>query len=485
MTRGRRVCAAALSALCLAGAASAGESEDEAELAPYQMVRSLQLVQDRIADGDHAALPMQKKLLEMIDQRFRKTRSEDFIDERNYEALLVYAMSGGNPTTINTLLAKLHLKETNRALGTGIVYYLEGDVPGARGALDPVDPMTLTPELGAFFALVKGSIFAMEDPVMAVRMYDEARLLGPGTLVEEAALRRTIGLAGHGVDAARFLSASGQYVRRFLRSPYASQFADSLVAGIVALNQTIDLDGLDEVITRMDAEQQKVVYLRLARRAAIDGLPGLAEYASGKADAVVMDIADPTSDPRAALYSGLANLTSETVDQVLPKLRAIDPSLLSESDRKLLEAAEAVATGVTSPPPEPIVDALPADGKKGDEAVENAGTAPEDGLPEAEPIETAEPTPPGEPAAQADAAGEAEAAAEGQPATAQHKPTEAGAAAATEPAAAGADGAAAGGVADGVAGEAPPIDADPTAAIVDDARKKLDEIDKLLKETAQ
>ena len=39
---------------------------------PYQMVRSLQLVQDRIAGGDHAALPMQRKLLEMIDARFAR-----------------------------------------------------------------------------------------------------------------------------------------------------------------------------------------------------------------------------------------------------------------------------------------------------------------------------------------------------------------------------------------------------------------------------
>ena len=36
------------------------------------MVRSLQLVQDRIASGDDAALPMQRKLLEMIDKRLRE-----------------------------------------------------------------------------------------------------------------------------------------------------------------------------------------------------------------------------------------------------------------------------------------------------------------------------------------------------------------------------------------------------------------------------
>ena len=93
------------------------------------MVRSLQLVQDRIAAGDHAALPMQRKLLEMVDERFRDANSHDFVDERNYQAMLVYAMSGGNPATID-LLAKLHLDETDRALGTGILGYLRGDRRG-------------------------------------------------------------------------------------------------------------------------------------------------------------------------------------------------------------------------------------------------------------------------------------------------------------------------------------------------------------------
>ena len=44
------------------------------QLQPFQMVRSLELVQDRIAGGDHAALPMQRKLLEMIDARFAQGR---------------------------------------------------------------------------------------------------------------------------------------------------------------------------------------------------------------------------------------------------------------------------------------------------------------------------------------------------------------------------------------------------------------------------
>ena len=89
-----------------------------------------------------------------------------------------------------------------------------------------------------------------------------------------------------------FLFSCSQYVRRFLQSPYASQFADAFVAGVVALHENIDLAEVDEIVAGMEPEQQKVIYLRLARRAAIEGIPELTEYASAKADAVKIDGVD-------------------------------------------------------------------------------------------------------------------------------------------------------------------------------------------------
>ena len=108
-----------------------------------------------------------------------------------------------------------------------------------------------------------------------------------------------------------FLFSCSQYVRRFLQSPYASQFADAFVAGVVALHKNIDLAAIDEIVAGMEPEQQKVIYLRLARRAAIEGIPELTEYASAKADAVKIDGVVPGNDPRALLYSSLAAITSE------------------------------------------------------------------------------------------------------------------------------------------------------------------------------
>lgn len=457
----RRIGRIVLAALCLAGPAGAALAAEGTELQPYQMVRSLQLVQDRIASGDHAALPMQRKLLEMIDRRFRGAATSEFSDKRNFTSLLVYAMSGGNPATIGTLLDELPIDGADRELGYGILNYLSGNPGAARSQLRAIDPMSLSPEIGAFLALVRGSIMASEDQAGALAMFDDARLLGTGTLVEEAALRRSLPLAAQTLDAPRFLLAGSQYVRRFLQSPYASQFADGFVAGVVALHGRIELPQVDEIVVRMDPERRRVIYLRLARRAAIDGLQDLAEYASARADEIGAAGAGEEADPRSLLYSSLATVTSDTVDDVLARLRGIDKSRLSESDRQLLAAAEAIGRGVTAPPPTPRPQPAaerplgPPDDGREPAATELPGsqatdTQPEGELPVAEPLDG-----PSAGAARAETAAPAPAAADAAPSAPP------GAAAAA------------------------PAEAEPALPIVADTRKKLDEVDELLKDTAQ
>ena len=63
----------------------------------------------------------------------------------------------------------------------------------------------------------------------------------------------------------------------------------------------------------MEPEQEKVIYLRIARRAAIDGLTELAAFAASRAEGM-------EDDPRAELYSSLSYVTSGTVKEVLGKL---------------------------------------------------------------------------------------------------------------------------------------------------------------------
>ncbi|TPM00698.1 chemotaxis protein MotC [Mesorhizobium sp. B2-3-10] len=344
--------------LLAAACPSAGLAQDT--LQPYQLVRSLQLVQDRIAAGDHAAMPMQAKLLEMTDARLRAADAEDFKDPKNFRALLVYGMSGGNPVTVEAAVSRAASDPRNLAMAKGVIDYLNGRPGEAIEALRPINPMTLPGDLGAFLALVKGSLLATDQPAAALTLLDEAKLLSPGTLVEEAALRRSVGIAVTQGDAARFALASTQYVERYLYSPYASQFADSFVSGVIALHMSISQDKLADITSMMDPEREKVIYLRIARRAAIDGMSDLSAFASARAEQG-RDGNTNQDDPRALLYSSLSTVTSDTIEDVRTKLGKIDRSKLSDGDRALLDAAQAIAGEVVAPPASlPVANPAPA-----------------------------------------------------------------------------------------------------------------------------
>jgi len=348
-----------LAGLLAIGAAFPAVADDvPAGLQPYQIVRSLELVQDRLAGGDHASQPMQRKLLEMIDARFATREGSRFENELNRRALLVYAMSGGNPVTVEAALARLGRDDPSRKLGESILFYVNGKPKQAIDAFASVDPMTYTADIAMYLALVKGSILSEAEPGQALALLDRARLLAPGTLVEEAALRRSVAVAARLGNADRFLRLSEQYVRAYLRSPYASQFADAFVAGVVALNVTIDRQAVTDIAALMEPEQEKVVYLRIARRAAIDGLIDFAAFAATRAEGV-------KDDPRAELYASLSSVTSGSVEDVLHRLSRIDRSRLSESDRQLLDAASAVAREMSvapagSTPPQEKPEPAPA-----------------------------------------------------------------------------------------------------------------------------
>lgn len=366
--RGAAICILALIALPVAKACASGLEPNPGSgpiLEPYQMVRSLQLVQDRIAGGDHAALPMQNKLLELIDARFRQAQGKEFAKRANFDALMIYAMSGGNPATIAASLEGLTLDEADEAAARAILDYLAGNVAGAREAMARLSRDDYPRGVAAFLALVKGSVVANEDANAGMATLDQARLLAPGTLVEEAALRRTLSLAVTAADARRFTISSEQYARRFLRSPYAAQFAETFVSGIIALRDDLDLERLRNTVAWMTQEQAQTVYLRLARHAAIDGDARLLDFATQPA--INPDADMPTAaDPRRKLYSSISSVTSETVEDVLSQLSKLDTARLSTADKALLEAARTVAEEVVAPVSAARLSPLPAQDTAGD-----------------------------------------------------------------------------------------------------------------------
>lgn len=341
-----------LSALAVlpAGSLSLAQTVDET-LEPYRMLRSLQFVQDTVVRGDHSAADMQRFMLGTIDERLRTADPKIFQDPRNVDAALIYAMSGGNPATLEYLVARDVDGNFDNRVSDALRKYLNGKGTLIAKSLGDMATEYKNAKIGPYLALVAGNVTLTKDPAAALKFYDWARLTAPGTIVEEAALRRSLAVAVEAkiVDKAS-LYANG-YARRFLYSPYASQFADLFVRFVVEHYDVLKPEDIEATLGYMDTDRRREVYLRVAREAAIAGRKELTTMAAEQAK--LLSGTEEGADALAKLYGSLVGVPTENVDDAMAVLMKIPEEALSPRDRALRQAAETVAKEVLRKP-EPV-----------------------------------------------------------------------------------------------------------------------------------
>lgn len=318
-------------------------------LEPYKMLRSLQFVQDSVVLGDHSAAEMQRFMLESIDQRLRAADAATFEDPRNIDAALIYAMSGGNPATLEFLVARDVDGNFDNRVSDALRKYLSGKGTLIAKSLGDMVPEYRDKKIGAYLALVAGNITVTRDPAAALKFYDEARLVSPGTIIEEAALRRSLSVSIDTGKVKQALGYANRYSRRFLHSPYASQFADLFVQLCVDNYEQLTEDDILATLAFMDKDRQQEVYLRMARKAAIMGKNALATLAADRARALA-GLDNENARALASLYGGLAGIPSNDVDAAIAAIAGVPDALLSPKDRMLRAAAQAVAEEVLRVP---------------------------------------------------------------------------------------------------------------------------------------
>ncbi|MCC2608534.1 chemotaxis protein [Rhizobium petrolearium] len=322
-------------------------AQDHGELAPYVMLRSLQFVQDSVVLGDHSAAEMQRFMLERVDQRFRAANPSIFEDPRNVDAALIYAMSGGNPATLEFLAARDIAGNFDSRIADALRKYLSGKGTLVAKSLGEMAKEYRDEKIGPYLSLVSGNVMVATDPKDALVFYDWARLTAPGTIIEEAALRRSVAITVDADMVEQALSYARKYARRFIHSPYASQFADFFVQLVVGHFGEITEEDIDGALEFMDVDRRREVFLRVARAAAIAGKNDLARLASAKVEALS---GNPTPEALARLYGGLADIPTNDIRAAMQAISDIPEETLSPRDRALREAAKVVAEQVVGWP---------------------------------------------------------------------------------------------------------------------------------------
>lgn len=332
---------------------------------PIQMVRTLQLLQDRIAQGSVAAQASQGPLIARIEAAMLAAERGTWADRRHVHAALTFALSGGGPGILKRLGADGTVPEPEAALMRGALAYVEGREAEARQALRDVDARTLPPGLAGPIALTQAALAAKVDAARSIALLDRARLLAPGTLVEESALRRELFVVGEVGDLRKLETLASLYLRRFPHSIYAGNFRQRLASILTKLDLGRDeahFAILTRILDELAPESRRDVYLLVARAAIHSGKTAAGLRAADRARMLSAPATEAAA--RADLYRGAAEIVSlPTIDDGLSRLKALDRAKLPAGDARLLDSALATAAQIRRDPdgrPDEAARATPA-----------------------------------------------------------------------------------------------------------------------------
>jgi chemotaxis protein MotC len=320
---------------------------------PFALIRKLQSAQEQLAHGNRAGQAVQAQLMAAIPSRFLAADPAVWRDPRNARAAILYLFSGGRPAVIRTILSRSTMPREIDPLLKGALAYSEGQDKIALELLQPIDPRSLPSYIGGQLALVEATLLSPKDKAKAAKLLDLSRLLVPGTLVEEAALRRQIFLDTDPSALTNFVFLSREYIHRFHNSIYAENFKQHFKATAInfaSLGDIAELGMLDAVITELPPDEQSALYLAVAKAAIVKGKTTAARFAAERAAAIARSSSRDTA--RAQLYIDASMIVSEDVAKGVDALEAADRSRLSPEDADLRDAALAVARAVTSPVPD-------------------------------------------------------------------------------------------------------------------------------------
>nr|WP_321454776.1 chemotaxis protein [uncultured Cohaesibacter sp.] len=325
--------------------------ESVEQMQPYMQVRVVQNLQTQTAKGSKQALVAEQKLIPSLNQHFLDLPPDTWGNEQNARAAVIHLLSGGHPAVGHRLLSLDPPAAVDPQLLQGAVAYIEGRKGEARAALSSIDPLKLSPTLGGQIALVQAIVALPDNPAAALIAIDKARLLLPGSLVEEAALRRGVSVASTMNDPRLLQTYALQYMRRFNNSIYNSDFRRRFALAMRRFGKSKDeavFTDLDTVIAQFDLDARRSLYLLLSYSSLIAGNVKLANQAAETALPLSLD--NTESQSRAHLYLAGSMLEADKIRQSLEHLWKVKRSKLSSRDQILADKIALVLNNIRAWP---------------------------------------------------------------------------------------------------------------------------------------
>ena len=337
--------------LLLATPPAVAQTTNGSDKKPFELVRELQIFQDQAVLKSKNARAQQTDLIAKVAAQLTKFDASAWADRRNARAAVIYVLSGGDPRVLSKLLGSGAALGVDDQLVKGALAYGERRDTEATQLLDGVDIETLDRSVGGHVALVRALLVAKSDQRKAIALLDRARIIAPGTMVEEAALRRQAILAAKVGDLDAFEALSSQYFRRFASSIFERSFERQFAKEVVSKSYAADakrLPKLEKLLRGLSEMQRRETCLAIAEEGIAVADVEIVRFAARLAG---MDAkAQPLEAMRMLLFEAAAVVATPDHEQGRMALRLVDKSKLGAREEGLLYAATAVADEISRPP---------------------------------------------------------------------------------------------------------------------------------------
>jgi chemotaxis protein MotC len=372
----KQMLATVLAAACASQAlAQNGVRPDSKQ--PFEIVRSLEAIQDQIVLGNQSARAKLPKLIDQLAQRLLAADRDVWRDSRNARAAVVFTLSGGPARVIRKAVDAGLSPAPDLDLMRGALAYVDGRESEAKQILLKIDAESLPPPTGGHVAIIQSALIAKEDPRKAMRLLDLARISSPGTLIEETALRRELVVADEIADIDKFVILSREYFWRFPNSVYFESFRQRFAASVVHLglaSEPAQFAKVERLVGEGEKAGQLKLFLMIAKRSIVEGKASIARLAACKAGEMA---AEGSADrAQSALYEAAALILSNQFEDGLNKLNTVDPQHLPRDDAELREAVLALASSISEDPAKAVnTAAAEPNGRKTADPQESSASA--------------------------------------------------------------------------------------------------------------
>lgn len=317
------------------------ESLKELRLALQALLDS----QTALAHGKADAEERHKQAKDAIANKI-KTFGRRTLSGQEVEQLAVYLFSGGEPSLVENLLPSLEKEPTNKALLEGAIAYVSRDLKLADSKLRNLDLTRLRPPVLSRVLLVQSQTTPSLDAAEKARLLTQAAGLSPGTLVEEASIRRLVQLWADVANAGQLMRWSRHYLRRFPKSYYRGDFVKSFTAGILKTARRGDhprKDDIDFVLRSLEVPDAGRMALVITK-SSLDA--GLKDLCITVADTAAQILPKASPDRNSVMVHGLACKAAETPATVLTELADPEVAGADAANLQVLQDAQILASSI-------------------------------------------------------------------------------------------------------------------------------------------